>query len=92
MATKKNSYFSFLSLYMYRTRKIEEKVAHGCKKTLKLAEKYVLFFVRKFCSGQEMVLVLLMNVGLTVGLTDFASIPVYDPEYTNVRDCPSETT
>ena len=39
-----------------------------------------------------MVLIFLMNVGLTVGLRDFASIPVYDPEYSNVRDCPSETT
>lgn len=53
---------------------------------------YVLFSWRKVCLGQKMVLIFLMNVGLTVGLRDFASIPVYDPEYSNVRDCPSETT
>ena len=62
------------------------------KKTLKPAEIYVLFSWRKVCLGQKMVLIFLMNVGLTVGLRDFASIPVYYPEYSNVRDCPSETT
>ena len=77
---------------MYRTKKLEEKVAQGCKKTLKPAEKYVWFSGRKACLGQKMVLIFLMNVGLTVGLRDFVSISVYDPEYSNVRNCPSETT
>ena len=58
---------------MYKTKKLEEKVAQGCKKTLKLAEKYVLFSGRKVCLGQKMVLSLLMNVGLTVGLICFYS-------------------